>query len=129
MKNISIMGLSQLFDRLSQFWAEEDFDGVDDILDFIHIAVRVLRNDDPPDYETVFECGLCPSCGATEIKVDRTNKPTREMYCFNCGFSWETITVNCVQADALQMAADCQKKIDMAKKIPHLARRKISQRL
>nr|WP_319493469.1 hypothetical protein [uncultured Desulfobacter sp.] len=129
MNNVSLMDFSELVERMTRFWEAGDFEQVFNVLGFIRMAARILKNEEFVDYETLFECGMCPSCGSDETRVIRTHKPIRGMYCDNCGKDWDTVTINLMDPDALQVAADIQKKIDIAGSLPYPARLKNSLRV
>ena len=58
------------------------------------------------DNYILFECGLCPNCGSDKIRIAHTKKPKRRMECPGCRATWETLTVNLWDPEALERAGE-----------------------
>ncbi len=62
------------------------------------------------DGNILFDTGLCPSCGSSKCRIEKTTKPTRKKYCQVCKAEWKTITINLWDPQALEKAAALSKQ-------------------
>lgn len=67
--------------------------------------------------EQIFDCGQCPFCGSTQIKVIKTRRPIRKMHCRGCGNEWSAVLVHLAYQGALSDAAEL---MNLAPKLGHI---------